>query len=373
MSPKRSIYRAGTFVAAFGLLFAGAWWEGAGAAQDQLPDLELVSTARLFPDIGTGLRAIHRDSRGRYYVLSRSAPAVFIYSAQGKRLGQIPAHPTHETSLLAGVDFDLGTNGFLYVTDQGANNVKIFDDDGRLMQVIAVTDPESVAALPNGQLAVAGLQSNKLVEVLDQSGTQVREFGDRENLATRREMNHSLNAGRLLADPSGHVYYAFTFLPEPTVRKYDLSGKNSLEISLQTIEFYPTAVSTRRKISENEEEDRHGNLVLHPVINAFGVDPQTFDVWIAMDDELAHFDREGNRVGATYRTFSAEDERIVPTSILVEPERLIVAADPMGVYVFPRPDKAPGVQASAPVAPATRVSGPDPTPPMTETPTPAPK
>jgi len=361
MISKRTICALIVAVAAVAAVSAGV------TAQDQLPDLELVATARMFPDVGAGLRAIHRDARGRYYVLTHNAPAVYVYNAKEKRLGQIPAHPSKDTALIAGSDFDLGANGYLYVADQGANQVRIYDDDGRLAQSIAVTDPESVAALPDGKLAVVGLQSNKLVEVLDRSGVQVSEFGDREQLSTRRELNHSLNAGKLLADSAADLYYAFTYNPEPTVRRYDTTGKASLEIELRTIEFYPAATTTRRQISENEEEDRHGNLVLRPVINAFGVDPQSLDIWIAMDDELAHFDRNGNRIGATYRTFVEQDEddvRFVPVSILVEPDRLVMASDPLGVYVFPRPDKAPGIDltpstASTPVPSTTpAASGP---------------
>src|ERR1700683_1081960 len=203
MISKRTIYAV---VAAARVCCAGV---GLAAAQDQLPDLELVATARMFPEVGAGLRAIHRDGRGRYYVLTRNAPAVFVYDAKERKLGQIPARPTKETALIAGADFDLGSNGFLYVADQGANQGKICDDDGRLAQSIAVTDPESVAALPDGKVAVAGLQSNKLVEVLDRNGVQVSEFGDREPLSTRRELNHSLNAGKLLAASAAHLYFSF--------------------------------------------------------------------------------------------------------------------------------------------------------------------
>jgi hypothetical protein len=41
----------------------------------------------------------------------------------------------------------------------------------------------------------------------------------------------------------------------------------------------------------------------------------------------------------TYRTFTADGTRVVPVSILVEPNRLLLAADPIGVYAFARPDK----------------------------------
>jgi hypothetical protein len=57
---------------------------------------------------------------------------------------------------------------------------------------------------------------------------------------------------------------------------------------------------------------------------------------------LVHYDRDGNRKGITYRTFSPEGARVEPVSILVEPDRLLLAADPIGVFAFARPDKMPG-------------------------------
>lgn len=304
-------------------------------------DIELISTAHLLPDVGPGLRAIHRDSAGRYYVLASPGTVISIYAANGKIVGRIPAVTTKEVSLLDAADFDVDSSGRVVVADRGANAIKIFNSAGRDQNSFPFTAPASVAALSSGEIAVTSLHARKLVEIYDKDGRWLRNFGERTNLADHSELNRSLNLGKLIADPTNHLYYAFSYLPEPTVRRYDHLGNSTLEISLSTLEFAPVAEATRHQISEQDEKT--GAPIFKPVINAVGVDPQSQDVWIAMDDELTHFDREGSRRGETYRTYTGEGERVVPISILVEPDHLILAADPIGVYVFPRPDKAPGI------------------------------
>jgi hypothetical protein len=75
-----------------------------------------------------------------------------------------------------------------------------------------------------------------------------------------------------------------------------------------------------------------------PVITAVGVDPQTHELWAAIGDTLVHFDSGGAREDMYYLLLT-DGTSLKPTSILVEPNRLLVAADPYGIYEFPRPDK----------------------------------
>lgn len=311
-----------------------------GSVYAQELDIELESTARLLPDVGPGLRAIHRDATGRYYVLAAPGTFLTVYSTDGKPVGKIPPAGSKDSFALA-EDFDVDSSGRVVVADRGANAIKIFDASWRLLNSFQTTAPTSVAAFSSGSIAVTGSQSRKLVDVYDASGKWLRHFGELTSLADHPELNRSLNVGKLLADPSNNLYYAFTYLPEPTIRRYDQLGNSTLEISLVTTEFEPTAEAMRRQIWEQDQ--RPGTATLKPVVNSIGVDPQSLDLWVAIDDELAHFDREGGRRGETYRTFTADGERMVPTSIIVEPNRLVLAADPIGVYAFPRPDKAPGV------------------------------
>jgi hypothetical protein len=89
-----------------------------------------------------------------------------------------------------------------------------------------------------------------------------------------------------------------------------------------------------------------------PVITAVGVDPVTHEVWAAIGDTLVHFDSGGGREEMYYLLLT-DGTSLHPSAILVEPNRLLVAADPWGIYEFPRPDKA---SLAPPAANSTPVS-----------------
>jgi hypothetical protein len=84
-------------------------------------------------------------------------------------------------------------------------------------------------------------------------------------------------------------------------------------------------------------------------ITAVGVDPQTQDAWTAISDTLVHLDSSGNIIDIYYLVIS-DQATLKPTSILVEPDRILIASDAWGIYEFPRPDKPSG-----PVAPRNSV------------------
>jgi hypothetical protein len=75
-----------------------------------------------------------------------------------------------------------------------------------------------------------------------------------------------------------------------------------------------------------------------PVITAVGIDAKTQEAWVAIGDILARLDNNGNLVDTYYVTITG-DTTIKPTAILVEPDRILIASDPWGVYEFARPDK----------------------------------
>jgi len=323
-----------------GLALAAGLFATGGVPAQQL-DRELLAHARVFPEIGPGLRALKRSPAGRYYILAAPNKFVAIYGADGKAAGQVPA--AGAPPLVYGEDMDLDAAGRVYVADRGGNAIKIFEASGQLASTISIPAPCSVAALPAGDVAVASLQSHQLVAVFDGHGKVAREFGDLSDLSDRPDLNRFLNVGRLATDTASHIYYAFTYLPEPTVRKYDRFGYDAFEISLSTPEFAPQAQALRREIFRLSEQ--RAAPVLKPVVNAIGVEPETQQLWVALGDELLLFDRDGNR-RRSFRTFTPEGARLEPVAILVEPDRLLLAADPLGIFEFPRPDKTP--------APATK-------------------
>lgn len=308
------------------------------AAQDQFPyENPLEATRRVFESVGAGFRAIARGPNDRYYILTSPGPAVQIYNDSGNRVGQIPSTTTataKSAALVFGESLDVDKQGRVAVSDRGANAVKIYAPDGSLLTTIPTRGPAPVVLLPEGEVAVGTSEAEHVVTAYDLAGRLAREYGDPEDISDRVDINREVNNGHLAVDAEGNTYFAFDFLPEPTVRKFDHAGYLAMEISLKTLEFQPVAQAARRVISRAGQ----GTVVLHRIISAIGVDRQSQEVWLAMGTLLLHFDKDGKRVG-TFRTYMPRGARLEAASILVEPGRLLIGADPQGIYEFTIPSK----------------------------------
>jgi hypothetical protein len=237
-----------------------------------------------------------------------------------------------------GEDCDADAEGKIYVADRGANLVQVFSPVGTLLRSIPVKAPIAVAALPEGEVAVGTLREPNLVIVFDKNGRDVREFGEPEPIAERPDLNRYLNIGEMATDGQGHLYYAFAYLPEPTVRQFDRLGYARQDIQYTALDAWPAAQATRKEI---ERQERRGDPPsLKRILTAVGVDRSNGEVWIALSNTLLRFDKEGNR-RASYKIYTPQGARLEANSILVEPDRLLIGEDPLGIYEFSRPDKKP--------------------------------
>jgi len=302
---------------------------------------EIRARARVLNDIGPGLIAVKRDSSGRYFVAASSANSIAIFSADSKRLGQIPpanlqdvskdANNTPKISFIA--DFDLDATGHLVVADRGANTVKVFDADGSLLSTTPIPAPSSVAALPGEEFAVTSLRYHWLMGIYAYADRLIRAVGEPADFAKGLDPARTPDLGRVSSDPAGNLYFAFSFLPVPTVRRFDRFGYAGNEIALD--EFSPE--QHRRELFPVDAGD-HPRPVRQQ-INALGVDPVTQEIWIAVGDELLRFDKDGARTGL-YRTLSPAGAPLSTKLILVEPDRLLLGTEAWGIFDFARPAKA---------------------------------
>ena len=299
-------------------------------------DTDLVARARLFPAVGAGVTAIHQDAGGRYVVLTERT-GVMIFDAKGAAVGHAPADAAASSAIQFGVDMDLDEQGRIYVADRGKNAVDIFSREGRLERQIHIEGPMAVATLAAGEVAVASLRSAKLVTVFGTEGQVVREFGEPEQIAGREDLNRYANIGRLCRDTSGRLYYSFTFLPEPTVRRYDRFGYSDFQLVLNTEEWAPSSMSARKAIVR---EDTHGKQDLHAVLGPVAIDPVDGEIWMAISGRLLRFYSDGTEHGS-FLIFTPEEERIEASAVLVETGRLVVASGNLGVFDLPRPAVTP--------------------------------
>ena len=73
-------------------------------------------------------------------------------------------------------------------------------------------------------------------------------------------------------------------------------------------------------------------------ITAVGVDPATHEIWAGIGDSLAHFNRNGDLLEIYDLTLKG-GAAFKANALLIEPDRILVGADPWGVFEFARPDK----------------------------------
>src|SRR5262249_20872677 len=152
-------------------------------------------------------------------------------------------------NIVFGEDCDVDAEGRIYVADRGGNAVEVFSSDGVMARSISVTAPVSVAALGEGEVAVATLREPHLVLVFDKNGHDVRDFGDPEQISDREDLNRFLNIGDLETDATGRLFYGFAYTPEPTVRQYDRYGYSAgPDIQYTAVEAASEAQAVRREI-----------------------------------------------------------------------------------------------------------------------------
>ncbi len=303
-------------------------------AQDE-PALE--ARGRVFSQIGPGFQAIRRGAAGQYYVLVAPGAAVQVFNAAGEKTESVPAHPAGASAIVFGDALDLDASGRLYVADRGGNAVNIYATDGSLLAHVPVSAPTGVAALPGDEFAVSSdVNAEHLVAVYDFHGTLLRQFGNFVDLVGDASVNRRLNRGHLASDADGNVYFAFEYVPEPTVRKYDRYGYLAEEMTPAGREFQGVEQAARREIAR---ASKGNNFVPDEIVSSIGVDTSSQELWMAVGGVLLHFDRAGHE-SESARTLMPGGARLEPTFILVEPERILLGNDPLGLYEVARAGKS---------------------------------
>jgi len=274
---SRFILRAAVSVCAcaLALLIAGVQHP----AQAQGVQNVLHARARVFPDVGRGAEGIERDAAGHYYVLAAPASIIWIYNAEGTRIGQIPTAQARAAEAAAAikfaVDFDRdAASGRIFVADRGANAVKIYTPDGALEASVPVNAPMSVVALANGEFAVLTLRSDHLVRVMNERGKLLRSFGnisdavnDPSQLAVPAlsasadsepgyaagypsgpPPAYAMDIGKLYSGAPGEIYFAFTSLKDPKFRKYDRFGYAGYEAEIPANSLIPDITHDKSQV-----------------------------------------------------------------------------------------------------------------------------
>jgi hypothetical protein len=306
---------------------------------------ELTAKRRVFPEVGVGLRAIKHGDSDKTYVLS--SQGVMVFDAKDHKLLTIDsaaadgsaAKTSAPGATAAGQsfaeDFDVDAAGQIYVADRAANLIVEYSADGNRLKSFRVNAPLSVAALPDGEVAVATLRDPRLILVFDKNGRDIRDFGELEEISSRQDLNRYLNSGYLVSDTRGNIYYAFTYAPEPTVRQYDRNGYALQTIQFTEIEAFAAAQAARKEIERQERKGKQP--AFKPILTAVGVVRDSGEVWIALHNRLLRFDKDGYHK-ATYQLYTPDGTRLDANSLLVEKDRILIGNNSLGIFEFERPD-----------------------------------
>ena len=305
---------------------------------------ELTAKRRLFPEVGAGLRNLKLGPGERLYVLA--SQGLLVFDAKEQKLltigstapAAVPAaSKTAQTApnapTFAG-DFDVDTSGQIYIADRAANLIAVYSAEGARLRSFPVNAPLSIAALPDGEVAVATLRDPHLVTVFDRNGREIREFGELEDISGRADLNRYLNTGYLASNARGDILYGFIFTPEPTVRRFDRNGFATQTIQFTEIDAFASAQAARKEIERQEHKGKQP--AFKPILTAVGVAP-TGEIWIALHNRLLRFDRDGNRK-ATYQLYTPDGTRLDANTILIQKDRILIGSDTLGIFEFERPD-----------------------------------
>ena len=181
-----------------------------------------------------------RDSAGRYYIIANPSNAILIFSPDGKRIGEIPQAGSEIAKIQYAVDFDIDTTGRILVADRAANAIEIFSPEGALLAKVPVFAPTGVVALPDKQFAVSTLRSKRLVEIRNEQGVLLRSFGDPADAGIDVDSKKMQNIGKISGDGTGDIYFAFTALADPTVRRYDRYGYAATDATFAASRYEPS-------------------------------------------------------------------------------------------------------------------------------------
>jgi hypothetical protein len=213
----------------------------------------LVSRTRVFPDFGPGIAEMKRDSSGRYYVLATPANIIWIVGPRGQRLGQIPKTTSPGATIQYAVDFDIDPTGRILVADRGANSIEVFQPDGTFVTKVQVFAPTSVVALSDGEFAVSTLRTKRLVLIMNDKGDQIRSFGDPADAGVDVSNKPLESLGRISGDSANDVYFAFTTITNPTIRKFDRYGyaRGDATVTEEQLHYKPVGHEDRVQFGFN--------------------------------------------------------------------------------------------------------------------------
>ena len=177
-------------------------------------------------------------------------------------------------------DFDVASDGTLWIADQDKNRLGTFDQSGKLLRWIAADSPMRVVALSDGRVAAVGAFAKPLFTVYTSDGRVVGEAAGLTAVggATERQQYY-FNRPAIAALQDGNVAAVPIFVLSPSLKIYAPSGDGLASVPLP---LDGLAELLREATEEQQRQIATHGLGGRHVVNDIAVHPNTGDVWIAL-------------------------------------------------------------------------------------------
>lgn len=314
--------------ARFPVVFLAILW-GAGANAQQ----DLRAYRQVAYESGHGTTAIKRGPGDTYYALNRPDRCVWTFSPAGSRTGRLGSIGMGPADLLSPKDVAVDGEGNAIVAD-GSDTVKVFSATGELLSSVPFRRPEHVATLSNGDLLVSGFPKENLFYRFDRSGKQLAALGTPAKADDDPFFNAVLNMGKMIVDREDNIYYVFSHLLTPTVRKYRPDGTLVSEWHLTDGEVLAQIVeAAKRKYQENKKASNYGGVT---VLTAAFFDEDSKALWVASGAQVTELDSSGRTV-RTAKLVLPDGRPLQAEGIIVERDLIRASGYLSGIFEFPRP------------------------------------
>jgi hypothetical protein len=247
----------------------------ASAASSQ--GTELV-VERILPDVMGPWRV--RATKDAVYVLSRRDNSILDFDRTLRLRSRVGRAGREAGEFRRAEDFDVASDGTLWVADSGNQRISGFRADGTHFQSFECSNPTGIVALSDGLLGVVQATAGPLLSIYKRDGSKVGDLTGAIPVsgATKQQTAH-FNQPEVQELETGELVLASRLLVPPTVR---IAKRDSTMVRELSLPLDPLADLLEQAKTRQATLIREGGFGGRSVINAIDIQPGTGDLWIAM-------------------------------------------------------------------------------------------
>jgi len=309
-------------------LFATMFFPLSARAQDELRAYRQVAY-----ESGHGTLALKKGPGDSFYALNQADRCVWTFSSSGSTTGRISSIGMGPTDLLAPKDLAVDSEGDAIVAD-ASGAVKIFSLKGAPLNSVPFQRPQHVASMSDGRILVSGFPKQYLISIFDKQGRLNNTIGTPAKVDEDPFFNAVLNMGEISVDESDNIYYAFTYMLNPTIRKYKSDGTLLAEWNLSDGDTLGQIIAAaKQKYQSNKKAKNYGGV---PVLTAVTFDQSSDTLWVASGAQVTQLDSSGHSL-RIIKLLQPDGKPLQAVGLLVDRDTIRAANYLSGIFEFQKP------------------------------------